>query len=90
MKNLSVRVKMILLALITLVGTLAIVFLAETNISEMEKDSEMVLRASIESDYDENIKNQVDNAISMLDAVYAGYENGDYSYEEAETQRRHT
>ena len=30
MKNLSVRVKMILLALITLVGTLAIVFLAET------------------------------------------------------------
>lgn len=33
MKNLSVRVKMILLALITLVGTLAIVFLAETNIS---------------------------------------------------------
>ena len=35
MKNLSVRVKMILLALITLVGTLAIVFLAETNISEM-------------------------------------------------------
>ena len=41
MKNLSVRVKMILLALITLVGTLAIVLLAETHISEMEKDSEM-------------------------------------------------
>ena len=60
MKNLSVRVKMILLALITLVGTLAIVFLAETNISEMEKDSEMVLRASIESDYDENIKGNAD------------------------------
>ena len=56
----------------------------------MERCSESVLRASIEEDYDENIKNQVDNAISMLDAVYAGYENGDYSYEEAETQRRHT
>ena len=28
----------------------------------------------------------MDNAISMLDAVYAGYENGDYSYEEAETR----
>ena len=40
----------------------------------------------MEDDYDENIKNQVDNAISMLDAVYAGYENGDYSYEEAETR----
>ena len=70
MKNLSVRVKMILLALITLVGTLAIVLLAETHISEMEKGSEMVLRASIESDYDENIKNQVDSAISLLNEVY--------------------
>lgn len=83
MKNLSVRVKMILLALITLVGTLAIVFLAETNISEMEKDSEMVLRASIESDYDENIKNQVDCAISLLNEVYEGYERGEYSLDKA-------
>ena len=83
MKNLSVRVKMILLALITLVGTLAIVLLAETHISEMEKDSEMVLRASIESDYDENIKNQVDSAISLLNEVYEGYERGEYSLDKA-------
>ena len=83
MKNLSVRVKMILLALITLVGTLAIVLLAETHISEMEKGSEMVLRASIESDYDENIKNQVDSAISLLNEVYEGYERGEYSLDKA-------
>ena len=82
MKNLSVRVKMILLALITLVGTLAIVLLAEKHISEMAKDSEMVLRASIESDYDENIKNQVDIAISLLNEVYEGYERGEYSLED--------
>ena len=31
-------------------------------------------------------KNQVDNAISMLDAVYAGYETATNSYEEAETR----
>ena len=81
---------MIILALITLIGTLAIGILSVNRILIMERGSESVLRASIEEDYDENIKNQVDNAISMLDAVYAGYENGDYSYEEAETQRRHT
>ncbi len=79
MKNLSVRVKMIILAVITLIGTLAIVFVAETHISDMEKGAENVLRASIESDYDENIKNQVDNAISLLNAVYAGYERGEAS-----------
>lgn len=81
---------MIILALITLIGTLAIGILSVNRILIMERGSESVLRASIEEDYDENIKNQVDNAISMLDAVYACYENGDYSYEEAETQRGHT
>lgn len=81
---------MIILALITLIGTLAIGILSVNRILIMERGSESVLRRSIEEDYDENIKNQVDNAISMLDAVYACYENGDYSYEEAETQRRHT
>ena len=81
---------MIILALITLIGTLAIGILSVNRILIMERGSESVLRVSIEEDYDENIKNQVDNAISMLDAVYVGYENGDYSYEEAETQRRHT
>ena len=81
---------MIILALITLIGTLAIGILSVNRILIMERGSESVLRGSIEEDYDENIKNQVDNAVSMLDAVYAGYENGDYSYEEAETQRRHT
>lgn len=86
MKNVSVRWKMIILALITLIGTLAIGVLAVNRMLVMEAGSESVLRASIEEDYDENIKNQVDNAISMLDAVYAGYENGDYSYEEAETR----
>ena len=77
---------MIILALITLIGTLAIGILSVNRILIMERGSESVLRASIEEDYDENIKNQVDNAISMLDAVYVGYENGDYSYEEAETR----
>lgn len=86
MKNVSVRWKMIILALITLIGTLAIGVLAVNRMLVMEDGSESVLRTSIEDDYDENIKNQVDNAISMLDAVYAGYENGDYSYEEAETR----
>ena len=75
---------MIILALITLIGTLAIGILSVNRILIMERGSESVLRASIEEDYDENIKNQVDNAISMLDAVYACYENGDYSYEEAD------
>lgn len=83
MKNLSVRVKMVILAAITLIGTMAIIFISETHMSDMEKGAEQVLRASIESDYDENIKNQVDNAISLLNVIYAKYESGEYTLDEA-------
>lgn len=55
MKNLSVRIKMIILAVITMIGTLAIVLISQLDISEMESGAENVLRASIESDYDQNI-----------------------------------
>ena len=56
MMNLSVRIKMIILAVITMIGTLAIVLISQLDISEMESGAENVLRASIESDYDQNIK----------------------------------
>ena len=36
MKNLSVRIKMIILAVITMIGTLAIVLISQLDISEME------------------------------------------------------
>ena len=83
MKNVSVRWKMIILALITLIGTLAIGVLAVNRMLVMEEGSESVLRTSIEDDYDENIKNQVDCAISLLNEVYEGYERGEYSLDKA-------
>lgn len=83
MKNLSVKMKMLILVAFVFLGIAGICLFSVTWLIEMEKSEEAVLRESIEADYDENIRNQVDNAISMLDAVYAKYEAGNYTLEEA-------
>ena len=49
MKNLSVRVKMILLALITLVGTLAIVLLSLIHIYSDEEATEKAIKECIDA-----------------------------------------
>ena len=83
MRNVSVKVKMISIAFITVMGMMIIGIFTLNRIAQMQKSAEEALHESIEEDYDENIKNQVENAISLLDAVYAGYEAGDYTLDEA-------
>lgn len=84
MKNLSVRVKMILLAVLTLTGLLVMGGFSIRQMLRLQEDASALLEESIRNDYDENIRNEVENAISMLDAVYAKYEAGEYTLEEAE------
>lgn len=84
MKNVSIKVKMLSLALITIMGMVLIGIFTMTQISQMQKSAEKSLHDSIVEDYDENIRNQVENAISLLNAVYAGYEAGEYTFDEAE------
>lgn len=83
MKNLSVKLKMILMAIITLVGMLLMGLFAIRQVIKMEGNAEAVLKESIQQDYDDSIREQVENAISMLDAVNAKYEAGEYTLEEA-------
>ncbi len=84
MKNLKVRIKMaifqisVLLALI-IAGVMSMYFM------RMEgKQSVDILEMTIRSDYDENIKEQVTNTISLIDGIYQKYEAGKYTLEEAE------
>lgn len=86
MKNLSVRMKMILMAVITLLGLLAVGVFSMRQVFLMESTAEAILRQSIEEDYDTNIRNQVENAISLLEAEYAKYEAGECTLEEAKKQ----
>lgn len=83
MKNISVRAKMILMAVVTLIGLLALGSVTIRQLQKLGKEVTATLEESIRDDYDESIKEQVENAISMLDAVYAKCEAGEYTLEEA-------
>ena len=83
MKNLKVRIKMaifqisVLLALI-IAGVMSMYFM------RMEgKQSIDILEKTIRSDYDQNIKEQVTNTISLIDAINQKYQAGEYTLEEA-------
>lgn len=83
MKNISIKWKMISICLIAVVGILGVSIFSIGQMKQMQKQTQEILRESIEKSYDENIKNQVENAISMLDTVYAKYTNGEYTLKQA-------
>lgn len=86
MKNISVKAKMVLMAVVTLIGLLTLGGVALIQLQNLEKEVVGTLEQSIREDYDENIKEQVDNAISMLETVYAKCEAGECTLEEAEKE----
>ncbi len=61
-----------------LIGVISLISQRETL-----NDNLKVLESSIRSDYDNNIKEQVQTAVSMLNEVYAKYQNGSYTLDEA-------
>ena len=86
MKNLKLRTKLNLI----LVIVVAVVFLYGTmsvqNMIKIARNATTTLEDQIREDYDQAIHEQVDNAISMLDACYQSYEAGNCTLDEAKKQ----
>lgn len=83
MNNLKVRTKMALISVITAAVIIVISFLSIMNMRSIGDDALVTLETTIRKDYDENIKSQVNNAISLLNAVYEQYKEGKYTLDEA-------
>ena len=83
MKNIRVKTKLLLMAFITFVGLMILGGVAIIKLKTIRVDATEILEESIRADYDRSIKEQVENAISMLTGVYAQYENGECSLDEA-------
>ncbi|MFA9379240.1 MAG: methyl-accepting chemotaxis protein [Lachnotalea sp.] len=83
MSNFKVRTKMLLICVLTAIVIATVVILSAKS---MKDNGDVVLRTldeTIRVDYDENIKNQVINVISLLDTINSKYEQGTYTLEEA-------
>lgn len=83
-KNLKVKTKVILLAAFLLITTIIMTGLSikeriQTNGENLEK-----IETNIRISYDNNIKNQVQNVISLLTMIEEKRANGDYTMEEAQ------
>lgn len=82
-KRLKIRTKLfVLVGIITVVISLIAMISIGKEISTNKKSMNL-LEATIRTNYDNNIKEQVDNVISLLEGVYSQYEEGKYTLEEA-------
>ena len=84
MRNISVSIKMSILTLLVLFGLIAITTVV---VKELRNTSEQMIaeqEAVIREDYDKSIKEQVQNALSMLNQVNKMIQQGDFTREEGE------
>lgn len=82
MKNLRVRVKILIMVALALGGTVALLFISIFELKKIGNDSIQKLEQTIRADYDLNIKNQVENALSMMEGVSADIKSGKLTKEE--------
>lgn len=83
MRNLKVKVKMSLLVLCVVILALLSITLSAYYMNAIQNAEIKDLEISIRSNYDSNIKQQVNCVISLLDQINSEYEAGKYSLDEA-------
>jgi methyl-accepting chemotaxis protein len=83
MKNLKVKSKMLILVLSIFITIIISGIFAVTNLQQASRDSIDILDSTIRKEYDNNIKEQVVNVISLLNSIYEDYQEVSLSLEEA-------
>jgi len=83
MNNIKVRTKMLLNCVLTAVVIAIITILSVKGMKDVGNAALVKLDETIRTDYDNNIKNQVENVITLLDTINKQAEQGMYTQDEA-------
>ena len=83
MKNLKMSVKLSMILVLVFIMVMGSGFSAIKGMKTISSHADDALEEEVRNQYDESIRQQVDNAISMLDQYYAAYEAGECTLEEA-------
>lgn len=86
MKNLKVKYKLLVLAALMVSAMLCCAFFAVQGMSGIKEQASDTLTQELYDNYDEQIKMQVENVISMLEVYNSKYESGECTLEEAKQQ----
>lgn len=81
--NLKVRTKLILLSVIAMAGLLGIGLFSWNRMAYSYDMSVQTMRQTLYDDYDEQIKGETENVITLLEGIYAKQQSGEYTEEEA-------
>lgn len=82
-ENLKVKTKVILLAVILLLITVVMVGFSIKKQVESSEEKVRMMEQIIRADYDKDIKNQVQNVVSLIATIHKQQEEGVYTEEEA-------
>lgn len=83
LNDMKVKTKITILSILLLSVSVLMVLLSLYNQDVTKRNNLKLLNETVLTDYDDNIKNQVENVISLLNSVYTKYENGEYTLEES-------
>lgn len=84
MNNIKVRTKLVIVMVIALIALALCTVISNTSLSGLGNNALDIIENDMRSSYDEQIKAQVDNVISLCQSIYNRYEKGEYTLDEAE------
>lgn len=84
MNNIKVRTKLVIVMVIALIALALCAVISNTSLSGLGNNALDIIENDMRSSYDEQIKAQVDNVISLCQSIYNRYEKGEYTLDEAE------
>ena len=83
MNNVKVQTKLIIVMLATIVALVLCAIISSESMKQLQSKALETLEADERVSYDEQIKQQVDNVISLCQTIYDQYQAGVYTEEEA-------
>ena len=83
MNNVKVQTKLIIVMLATIVARVLCAVISSESMKQLQSKALETLEADERASYDEQIKQQVDNVISLCQTIYDQYQAGVYTEEEA-------
>ena len=83
MNNVKVQTKLLIVMLTTIVALVLCAIISSESMKQLESKALETLEADERASYDEQIKQQVDDVISLCQTIYDQYQAGVYTEEEA-------
>ena len=83
MNNVKVQTKLIIVMLATIVALVLCAIISSESMKQLQSKALETLETDERASYDEQIKQQVDNVISLCQTIYDQYQAGVYTEEEA-------